>query len=65
MIGTQAIHKIEQEEGKLVELARKLWEHPETAYNEVKACAWFSEALRTRSAGYRLAGRCPRYEGRV
>ncbi len=28
------------------ELAMKIHEHPETAYNEVKACAWMAEALK-------------------
>ncbi len=29
----------------LVELAAKMWDEPETAFNEVKACKWISEYL--------------------
>ncbi|MDD6316566.1 MAG: amidohydrolase, partial [Clostridia bacterium] len=46
MIGTIAINKIKQEEAKLVELAQKMWDCPETAYNEVNACAWTAELLK-------------------
>ena len=46
MIGTIAINKIKQEEAKLVELAQKMWDVPETAYNEVNACAWTAEILK-------------------
>ena len=46
MIGTIAINKIKQEEAKLVELAQKMWDCPEAAYNEVNACAWTAELLK-------------------
>ncbi len=45
MIGTIAINKIKQEEAKLIDLAQKMWDVPETAYNEVNACKWTAELL--------------------
>ena len=39
MLGTIAINNIKLEEAKLVELAQKMGDCPETAYNEVNACA--------------------------
>ena len=35
MLETVAIKAVEQNEEMLVGLAKKIWEHPETAYNEV------------------------------
>ena len=46
MIGSIAVNKIKQEEAKLVGLAQKMWDCPETAYNEVNACAWTAELLK-------------------
>ena len=37
---------LEKEEGRLVELAQKMWDCPETAYNEVNACKWTAELLK-------------------
>ncbi|MEA4919615.1 MAG: amidohydrolase [Clostridiaceae bacterium] len=39
-------NEIDKEEKKLVELAQKMWENPETAYNEVNACKWMAEVLK-------------------
>ncbi len=41
-----AIHKIREEKAKFVELAQKMWDNPETAYNEVKAAAWTAELMK-------------------
>lgn len=46
MIGTIAIQKIREEKEKFIDLAQKMWENPETAYNEVKACAWTAELMK-------------------
>ncbi len=46
MIGSIAIEKIEKEQEKLIELSKKLWGTPETAYNEVNACRWTAEVLK-------------------
>ena len=52
MLETVAIKAVEQNEKVLVDLAKKIWEHPETAYNEVKACEWTAEVLR--NAGFEV-----------
>ncbi len=46
MVGSTAIKKIRAEQDKLIELAQKMWDTPETAYNEVNACRWTAELLR-------------------
>ncbi|MEA4919613.1 MAG: amidohydrolase [Clostridiaceae bacterium] len=46
MLETTAIKKIDQEEKTFIGLAHKMWEHPETAYNEVNACEWTAEVLK-------------------
>lgn len=46
MLHTTAIQAIEKNEAILNDLAKKIWEHPETAFNEVKACEWTAEVLR-------------------
>ena len=46
MLNTTAINKIEQEKDTLIELAQKMWDKPETAYNEVNACEWTAEVLK-------------------
>ncbi len=43
---TIATKKIAAESKTLNELALKMWEYPETAYNEVKACEWTAEVLK-------------------
>ena len=43
---TAAYNMIDQEAAKLTALSDKIWEYPETAYNEVKACEWIAEALK-------------------
>ncbi|MCF0150748.1 MAG: amidohydrolase [Firmicutes bacterium] len=37
---------IKQNEAALIEVASKMWECPETAYNEVNACKWTAEFLK-------------------
>ncbi|MBQ1906655.1 MAG: amidohydrolase [Firmicutes bacterium] len=46
MTGTTAIRKIDAEQEKLIDLSKKMWEHPETAYNEVEASKWTAELLK-------------------
>ena len=43
---TVAYNMIDNEAAKLTALSDKIWEYPETAYNEVKACEWIAEALK-------------------
>lgn len=43
---TISVQYIEERGYKAVELARKLWSEPETAWNEVKAASWSAELLR-------------------
>ena len=43
---TAAYSAIDKEEKNLTALAQKIWEHPETAYDEVNACEWIAEALK-------------------
>ena len=40
-----ALDVITQEEQKLTQLARKIWENPEVGFNEVKASTWIADAL--------------------
>lgn len=40
-----AKREIEQKRKLFEELATKIWEHPETAFNEIKAAAWTAELL--------------------
>ena len=47
MLETIATKAIEKNEKLLTDLAKKIWDHPETAYNEVKACEWTAEVLRS------------------
>ena len=44
--GLTAQKEIDAKAGILENLAMKIWEAPETAYNEVKACAWMEEVLK-------------------
>ncbi len=46
MTGSIAISKIREDKDKFIGLASKMWEHPETAYNEVNACKWTAELLK-------------------
>ena len=43
---TAAYNMIDKEAQNLIGLADKIWEYPETAYNEVKACEWIAAALK-------------------
>ena len=45
MVGEYAIDKIREEKQSFIDLAQKMWEEPETAFNEVKACEWTAEVL--------------------
>ena len=38
-----AINAIEAKSEQLIDLAQKMWDEPETAYNEVKAAQWTAE----------------------
>ncbi len=46
MIGTISAKKIDQESAKIIDLAQKMWDTPETAYNEVNACKWTADILK-------------------
>jgi aminobenzoyl-glutamate utilization protein B len=46
MTGSIAVKKIREEKDTLIGLAQKMWDNPETAYNEVNACAWTAEVLK-------------------
>ncbi|MCF0150494.1 MAG: amidohydrolase [Firmicutes bacterium] len=46
MVGSIAINKIDAESAKMIDLAQKMWDTPETAYNEVNACKWTAEILK-------------------
>ena len=50
-MNTIAIQTVEQNAEILTDLAKKIWENPETAFNEVKACEWTAEVLK--NAGYK------------
>ena len=41
-----AINAIEAKSEELIGLAQKMWDEPETAYNEVKAAQWTAEVLK-------------------
>ena len=41
-----AINKIREEKAAFIDLAQKMWDHPETAYNEVKAAEWTAELMK-------------------
>ncbi len=46
MIQTTATKTVDKYAQELIALADKIWEYPETAYNEVKACEWTAEFLK-------------------
>lgn len=50
MMNTIAIQTVDRNAEILTDLAKKIWEHPETAFNEVKACEWTAELLK--NAGF-------------
>ena len=50
MINTIATKAVDQNAEILTDLAKKIWEYPETAFNEVKACEWTAEVLK--NAGF-------------
>ena len=45
MLETIATKAVEQNEAVLTDLAKKIWDCPETAFNEVKACEWTAQVL--------------------
>ena len=46
MIDTIAVKAVDQNAEVLTGLAKKIWDNPETAFNEVKACQWTAEVLK-------------------
>lgn len=52
MLSTVATKAVDQNAAILEDLAKKIWEHPETAFNEVKACEWTAEVLK--NAGFEV-----------
>ena len=52
MMDTVATRTVDQNAEILTDLAKKIWDHPETAFNEVKACEWTAEVLR--NAGFEV-----------
>ena len=52
MMDTVATRAVDQNAEILTDLAKKIWDHPETAFNEVKACEWTAEVLR--NAGFEV-----------
>ena len=46
MLGNIAKAEIDKKSQSLIDLAHKMWDKPETAYNEVKACEWTAEVLK-------------------
>ena len=46
MVGEAALKALQAKEEQFVAHAKKIWEHPETAYNEVSTCAVTAELLR-------------------
>jgi aminobenzoyl-glutamate utilization protein B len=44
-MGSIAVNKIRQEKDVLIDLAQRMWDCPETAYNEVNAAKWTAELL--------------------
>lgn len=43
---TISVQYIEKHKQRAIDLAQKLWSHPETSWNEVKAAKWSAELLR-------------------
>lgn len=56
MLETIATKAVEQNEAVLTDLAKKIWDCPETAFNEVKACEWTAQVLR--NAGFQVEVGC-------
>ena len=52
MMDTVATRAVDQNAEILTDLAKKIWDHPETAFNEVQACEWTAEVLR--NAGFEV-----------
>ena len=52
MLNTVATKAVDQNEEILVNLAKKIWDYPETAFHEVKACEWTAEVLK--NAGFEV-----------
>ena len=50
MLETIATKAVEKNEAILTDLAKRIWDNPDTAFNEVKACEWTAEVLR--NAGF-------------
>ena len=46
MLNTIATRTVDENAEILTDLAKKIWEYPETAFNEVKACEWTAEVLK-------------------
>ena len=46
MIDTIAMKAVDQNAQALEDLAKKIWDNPETAFNEVNACQWTADLLR-------------------
>lgn len=44
-IGCCAQEEIDRKASLVIDLAKRIWDHPETAYREVCACAWTAELL--------------------
>ncbi len=52
MLDTIAVKTVDQNAAVLTGLAKKIWDNPETAFNEVKACQWTAEVLK--DAGFEV-----------
>lgn len=52
MIDTIAVKAVDQNAEVLTGLAKRIWENPETAFNEVNACKWTAEVLQ--NAGFEV-----------
>ena len=52
MLGKTAYKTIDNERETLVQLSRKIWEHPEGPYREYMACEWSARILR--DAGFQV-----------
>ena len=46
MSGEIILKTIEEKSTTIIDLAKKIWENPEIAYHEVKACQWTAELLK-------------------
>ena len=46
MLETIATKAVEKNEAILTDLAKRIWDNPKTAFNEVKACEWPAEVRR-------------------